>query len=579
MPRKASGLPKTKRIERRQTNGDIYIYEVTTLYNPEKRYNEHVSSKLLGKKSPDGLEMIPTRSRKRADSDDSPASSNLVAARTNVGSTDILDWIGKESGIDEDVLSCADKGTAQKVISIARFWMSNPDKSIRRIEEWQISHSLPYREGLSEDTCYALMKQLGQNASISQKYFRYRAARSASRASIAVDSTTLSSYSEHLNDVRFGYNKDGNGLASVKLLTLFGLDGHQPIAFSRQPGNIPDVISVLNALKQLSVFGMDKPLLVLDGGFFSEDNILAFIHAHTKFLMRGQLDSRWIAPELNAIMPEMSKPSNACPDNPGIYCASTRISHVFNTKRKCTRGGRQKGAITTEEHRLYLHFMLDTDRARIDTSILMRDIYHVKQLLENGVGDSRLSKAEHRIAERYLMIRNIRGKLSITLNDKAITKETCTYGYFVLVSNEKMNAYSALREYRLREKTEEGFRLDKQYNDAHVTRSWSTESLEGRFFCQFVAFGYEAFFQKKLRELKKSLAVPTGDPEHDKSDTLKKEKALLNWLKGMSVAKLLDWFDAIQETTVDTNIGRARWRTETTARDRLFLSRLGIIKE
>ena len=142
-----------------------------------------------------------------------------------------------------------------------------------------------------------------------------------------------------------------------------------------------------------------------------------------------------------------------------------------------------------------------------------------------------------------------------------------------------MNACSALREYRLREKTEEGFRLDKQYNDAHVTRSWSTESLEGRFFCQFVAFGYEAFFQKKLRELKKSLAVPTGDPKHDKSDTFKKEKALLNWLKGMSVAKLFDWFDAIQQTTVDTNIGRARWRTETIARDRLFLSRIGIIEE
>ena len=36
MPRKASGEPKTKRVERRQANGDIYVYEVTTLYNPEK---------------------------------------------------------------------------------------------------------------------------------------------------------------------------------------------------------------------------------------------------------------------------------------------------------------------------------------------------------------------------------------------------------------------------------------------------------------------------------------------------------------------------------------------------------------
>ena len=44
MPRKASGLPKTKRVERLQKNGDTYIYEVVTLYNPEKKYDEQVST-------------------------------------------------------------------------------------------------------------------------------------------------------------------------------------------------------------------------------------------------------------------------------------------------------------------------------------------------------------------------------------------------------------------------------------------------------------------------------------------------------------------------------------------------------
>lgn len=46
----------------------------------------------------------------------------------------------------------------------------------------------------------------------------------------------------------------------------------------------------------------------------------------------------------------------------------------------------------------------------------------------------------------------------------------------------------------------------------------------------------------------------------------------------MSVAKLFDWFDAVQETTVNTAIGRTRWRTETVERDRLFLAKLGVIK-
>lgn len=113
------------------------------------------------------------------------------------------------------------------------------------------------------------MHDIGHDISISQNYFLSRAGRASTGASVAVDTTTISSYSENLNDVRFGYNKDGNGLATVKLLTLFatGDEYQQPITFSRQPGNIPDVISVLNVLKQMSVLGLEKPLIVLDGGF------------------------------------------------------------------------------------------------------------------------------------------------------------------------------------------------------------------------------------------------------------------------------------------------------------------------
>lgn len=571
MPRKASGKPVTKRIERLQSNGDIYIYDVTTLYNPEKRYNEHVSSKLVGKVPAGGTGIVPTRPRNSTGQDKTKAS------RLNVGVTDILAWIGKQSGIDEDVYASADKGTAQKLLSIAWFWMANPDKTVRRIEEWQINHRIPYSEGLSEDMCYLLMKQLGLDITISQNYFRQRASHASSKASVAVDTTTISSYSENLNDVRFGYNKDGNGLATVKILTLFSLEDHQPIAFMRQSGNIPDVISVLNALKQMSVLGMHKPLVVLDGGFFSDDNIFTFMQKHTKFLMKGPLDGRWIRPELDEVMDTFEMPSNVCPYDSNVYGTTKSITLEFSSERKYTRNGIAKGDIVTEDHRLYLHFYLNADKARIEKAALLDDIKSVMQQVENGVDEGLLTKAEQNIVKKYLNVNRTPKRFCVSMDDDAILKETKYYGYFVLLSNNKMNTFDALREYRLREKTEEGFRIDKQYNDAHVTRSKTTASLEGRFFCQFIAYGYEEFFQNAINKVKESLAVPTGDPKHDNSDTFKKEKALLNWLNKMSVAKLFDWFDAIQETAVTSNIAKSRWKTETIERDRLFLSKLGVI--
>ena len=116
-----------------------------------------------------------------------------------------------------------------------------------------------------------------------------------------------------------------------------------------------------------------------------------------------------------------------------------------------------------------------------------------------------------------------------------------------------------------------------KYNDAHVTRSRTTPSLEGRLFCQFVAYGYENYLQNAVNKEKVALAVPNGDPEHDKPDNMRKEKALLNWLNKMSIPKLMDWFDAVQETTVNTNFGKARWKSETIERDRLFLTKLGVL--
>ena len=572
MPRKASGMPRVDIVNRTQKNGDIYVYEVTSKYNPAKRYNETLSSRLLGKIPRGETEMVSTRPRNVA------RKKATEAERLNVGVTDILSWIGEKSGIDKDIYDAADKGTAQKILSLAWFWTSNQDRAIRHIEEWQIGHRIPYAEGLSEDTCYLLMKQLGTDISVSQKYFQNRAARATSKASVAVDTTTISSYSEHLNDVRYGYNKDGNGLAAVKLLTLFSLRDHQPIAFMRQPGNIPDVISVLNALKQLSVLGMDKPLVVLDGGFFSDENIFTFMQKHTKFLMRGTIDGRWIRPELDPVMDTFETPSNVCPYDSNVYGTTRPIVLQFDSERKYTRNGINKGDIVSEEHRIYLHFYLNVDKARIEKAALLDEIKSVKQQLEQGVDEVLLTKSEQNIVKKYLKVSRTPKRFSVQMDDDAILKETRYYGYFILLSNNKMSTFDALREYRLREKTEEGFRIDKQYNDAHVTRSKTTTSLEGRFFCQFVAYGYEEFFLDEINRVKSSLAIPTGEPAHDNSEIFKKEKALLNWLNKMSVSKLFDWYDTVQETSVNSRIAKNRWKTETIERDRLFLRKLGVIK-
>lgn len=129
----------------------------------------------------------------------------------------------------------------------------------------------------------------------------------------------------------------------------------------------------------------------------------------------------------------------------------------------------------------------------MDKASLLKSIMDVKIQLEQGVDKALMSRAERSLIDKFLILKTYGGKLSVMMNDQVIIKASKYYGCFVLVSNETMETFSALREYQLRERTEEGFRIDKQYNDAHVTRPKTASSLEGRFFASSLPTDMKSF--------------------------------------------------------------------------------------
>ena len=64
MPAKPSGKIKTSRVNVKQKNGDIYVMERQTLYDPVKKYNKVVSSKLIAKIPKGEKIQVPTRPKR-----------------------------------------------------------------------------------------------------------------------------------------------------------------------------------------------------------------------------------------------------------------------------------------------------------------------------------------------------------------------------------------------------------------------------------------------------------------------------------------------------------------------------------
>jgi hypothetical protein len=232
VPAKPSGEVKTRIVNNTQKNGDIYVLERQTIYDPDTKSNRVLSTKLLSK-IPKGTD-IPTATRpKRAKySKDPENAERITATREHIGMMEIVDHIGATSGIDSGIYSNTDLGTAQKIISVARYLLTTNGQSLPGILTWQFNHSLPYEEGISEDIYHDLFVKVGRNESLQQSFFASRCAGIKERAVLAYDSTTVSTYSENQIEARYGYNKAGDGLKTIKLLTLYSIETRQPVAFT-----------------------------------------------------------------------------------------------------------------------------------------------------------------------------------------------------------------------------------------------------------------------------------------------------------------------------------------------------------
>ena len=581
MPAKASCEIKVRTVRQPQKNGDIYIIERRTQYDPVKKYNVVLSSRIIGK-IPKGMEeVVSTRPKRRSGEKVSVLpvpEPPLKAARIKVGMMDIIDHIGKASGIDEAIFDAADQGTARKILSLARYLLATNGQSLPGITAWQFTHPLPYEDGLSEDIYHDLFESVGRNESLIQSFFTSRIASLDDKALLAYDSTTVSTYSGRISEARYGFNKAHDGLETIKLLSLYSIGTRQPVAFTKQPGNQPDVITIENALKQLQVLGIGRAEIVTDNGYYSEKNLAELLHAHFDFITLIKVSIKWVKKELDSHLEEFRTSSSACPFDLNTHGITIMRMQEFSRARKyaSTRKGLAEGDEETFRRRIYLHLYFNPLRRVEQDTAFDRDIFELKALIEEGAAEEDLTESAAEKARKYLLIRHYGSKCTVTFNEKAIAAQKKYHGYFALVSNCEKDPFECLEKYRRRETIEFFFESGKQRADGQRTRVWTSECLMGRMFVQFVALCYYEYLSEQLRQIKQSLASEIASSENETAEILKIKKKLLSWLKNTPVYLTLQWFDTVEEVKVSSKLLSRRWTTEITARDRMLLDKLGV---
>ena len=287
---------------------------------------------------------------------------------------------------------------------------------------------------------------------------------------LAYDSTSVSSYSNCLRQVRWGKNKDHHHLPQINLLLLFGRESRLPFYYSKPAGNIPDVKSLRKLLLDMNNMGYKKIKVVLDRGFYSATNIDDLYHLHIKFLIAASVSLKLVKTHLNTVRDTMRN-WNHYNQTYQIYAYSIPIKWTYTQYRP------NKKDTIKALHRMYLHLYYSPDRALEDEKAFNSRLVALQEELERGQRNPDHEKQYI----KYFDIRStpVRG-IKVTAKDDVLAESKRNYGYFAFLSNDVKDPVKALEIYRNKDMIEKAFENLKDRLNLRRTLVSSEQSLDGK---------------------------------------------------------------------------------------------------
>jgi len=283
-------------------SGITYAYQSVSYWDKEKKQSRAMRT-LIGRVDKETGEIVPTDGRNRKKQDAKvPAKRGPRAAemahRSFYGATYLLDAIGEQLGITHDLKRCF-PDTYKQILSIAYYLILEDSTPLYRFEKWGILHKHPYEENITSQRSSELFASITEEDK--QRFFTLQGKRRLEKEFWAYDTTTLSSYSETLRQVQFGFNKENDRLPQLNVALVFGQESNLPFYYRKLAGNIPDAKTVRHLLEELDILGYSKVKLVMDRGFYSEYNINCLYSKHVKFLSSVRMSLSFVRKELDAI--------------------------------------------------------------------------------------------------------------------------------------------------------------------------------------------------------------------------------------------------------------------------------------
>ena len=469
-------------------NGITYVYESSGYWDREKRQARNIRT-CIGKINPETGDIIYNRRYLEQEQQTKDKKRGHVPSleyrRYFYGATYLLDRIGKKLGIAEDLETCF-KDRYKQILSIAYYLILEDRNPMSRFEKWARTHRHPCGKLIPSQRSSELFASIRED--VKQRFFALQSKRRLETEYLVYDTTSISSYSQMIKQVKYGLNKDHDHLAQINLALLMGQSSRLPVVYRKLAGNIADVTTIKKLLSDLKYLNIKKVKLVMDRGFYSEDNINALYAHHYKFLMTVKNSMKPVRGKLDSARDSMITYANYSAAHK-LYCRS------FTTDWNYTHTKSRSGKKDKEKRRLYLHIYYNDQRATDDKSRFNKQLGLFEEELRTGNKDPKHEK----LYEKYFSVTKtpVRG-IRITPKEDIIRKKEKSFGYFALIGNDIKDGVEAINIYRSKDVIEKAY--DDLKNRLNLRRASvsSEENLEGKLFVQFVALIYLSYIKQRM---------------------------------------------------------------------------------
>ena len=465
--------------------------------------------------------------RKKSNMEDKKGAT-ILSSRKFYGSVYLLEQAAKLSGVEKLLIDSFPK-SYKKILSLCYFFILERHSALYRFDVWGRIHKHPYNYNISSSSSTKFLDSITENE---KDYFLSKWARAKGDNEItAIDSTSISSYSQLLKMAKRGINKDHDLLNQLNVLVGFGADCHLPIYIKQLPGNISDVTTIKNLVDDFNSYGIKASTFFLDRGFYSIQNIGSMLDNNYHFLcmIKGHpLYIRNLFEDISDIT------------SPIYFVKKYKINAV--TKKYLLQ---YKKDDKHKSRTVYITKSYDPENAKnakerfnIKIAILKEELQSKKIIQAKSVYnkyfnvewekeivksiDKKTGNIKEKIVETKI-------PLSFEYNEEKINEENNNLGWVCFISDIYKNPETVIEQYRKRDTVEKFFENLKERIGLKRFLSGKQTVVDSKLFFAFIAL----IIYSEL-ETRKGKA------------TLKQESLLKNY----TMQKLFDDFDTIEEYQV-----------------------------